>query len=382
MTELKKKCVCPTCKVPVQVRGLHKNLTFSTLVACTSKLKDLLENRAAEEAAKEFLESSPCSFEETQLPEILSGVDIMPHKDVLEALRSVADSSDSEHEPMSVMEPAVVSLEASQMCVKRVAFEESKSEPQNKRLAKRSGKATPKTTPTVNPKAPRIKTPASVPVQKVCNEDLSPVVKNGSLKISMSGLKPDDKALITDYCKEVQKDFKVQLASDYDPKTVNRIIMDVNDEGLCTRTTKYLRGILDGKVIVTLTWFLDSLAQKEWLPADKYLVQGDTSVGKETGAVPQSLKSGQKLFSDYTFYLAGRFATPSKADLTTLLKSGGAKVLVTRPKLQEQLPENHMIIYDPDQLDDSSLWIMSYDQRTSGLWVLDCISSFKILPIY
>jgi hypothetical protein len=98
--------------------------------------------------------------------------------------------------------------------------------------------------------------------------------------------------------------------------------------------------------------------------------------------VASSLKSSSKLFDGYTFYLCGRFGSPSKLDLTALLKAGGAKVQTTRPKSQADLPDNHLLIYDPDQLDDASLWIVSFAQRTSGLWVLDCISSYEILPTY
>lgn len=66
MGELKRACVCPTCKVPVQVKGLHKNLTFSTLVACAGKLKDILEVRQAEQQAQELLQDST-DFESTQI---------------------------------------------------------------------------------------------------------------------------------------------------------------------------------------------------------------------------------------------------------------------------------------------------------------------------
>jgi hypothetical protein len=141
---------------------------------------------------------------------------------------------------------------------------------------------------------------------------------------------------------------------------------------------------LDGKAIVSFSWFWDSLDKKMWLDPTNYLVKGDTSIARETNAVKESIgRSGnQKLFAEYTFYLVGKFRTPSKQDLSMLLKSGGAKVCTVRPPSSKSLPDSHLVIYDPDLLDDSSLWIADYAQRTSGLWVLDCISSLEILPTY
>lgn len=256
MSELKRKCLCPTCKVPVQVKGLHKNLTFSTLVACTSKLKDLLESRLAQEHAKALLQSTQVSeMDETQLPEDYSRP-VSPAKNVLDALASIADVSDTDLEPPVTPQIAKESLpvQESLESIDPMHSAPMEEEPKTKRLARRSAKTTPKTTP-VAKEASRMKQPASAPVLKpkgiIASKE--PTTAKESLKILMSGLKPDDKALVMDYCKDLDKSVKVQIASDYDAKTVNRIIMNVDDNGLCTRTTKYLRGILDGKTIVTIT---------------------------------------------------------------------------------------------------------------------------------
>jgi BRCA1-associated RING domain protein 1 len=155
--------------------------------------------------------------------------------------------------------------------------------------------------------------------------------------------------------------------------------MGVNEAGLCIRTTKYLRGILDGKTIVTFKWFLDSLSEMKWMDPSAYLVKGDTSIGKESGAVAASMASLSKLFGGYTFYLIGIFGTPSKPDLTSLMKAGGAKILQSKPKTHDP---THVIIYDPDHFNDEVLWIMEHPYRTSGHWLLDCISSYSILPLY
>lgn len=265
MSELKKKCLCPTCQVPVQVKGLHKNLTFSTLVACTSQLKDLLELRLAQDRAKALLlpQSTQASeMDETQLPEVYHRPS-SPARNVLDALASIADVSDTDLEgerEEHIQEQIADSIEPQQE--QQASLDPLNSapleEPKSKRLARRSAKSTPKTTPMAK-EATRMKQPASAPILKpkgiivAPKEEPATVVVKEHLKILMSGLKPDDKALVTDYCKELDRGVRVQIASDYDSKTVNRIIMNVNDDGLCTRTTKYLRGILDGKTIVTFT---------------------------------------------------------------------------------------------------------------------------------
>jgi len=48
------------------VKGLHKNLTFSTLVACAGKLKDILEEKQAQQQAQELLQDST-DFDSTQI---------------------------------------------------------------------------------------------------------------------------------------------------------------------------------------------------------------------------------------------------------------------------------------------------------------------------
>lgn len=374
MLKLRKKCICPTCNVPVQVKGLHKNLTFSTLVACTSKLKDLLELRAEVESSKTFLNSilDADSIDETQMPEMFpeEPEELKPTKaSDLFATFQALDQSDQETQLPEPEEP-----------------EPELVEPKTKRLARRSANSSVKVTPVAkSPSKTRMKTPKSVPVEKVRKEEPQVAQKSEPIKILMSGLKPDDKDFVEEYYKKVQKGVKVQIAHDYDPKTINRVIVGTDDAGLCTRTTKYLRGVLDGKAIVTFSWFWDSFEKKQWLDPAAYLVKGDTSISRETNAVKASLERSMdgKLFADYSFYLVGKFKTPSKEDLTTLLKSGGAKVLTARlPASESALPDNHLVIYDPDLLDDESLWITDYAQRTSSLWVLDCISSYEILPTY
>lgn len=362
MGSLKKKCVCPTCLVPVQVKGLHKNLTFSTLLSCAGKLKDILEGQSLQQKTKAILESP---LEEdadmTQLDDLSALASVKPFEPILENI----EEAEKVEEKENIVEEA-----------RNENVEPPPKKSNSKRttpVSKSKTSTTRMKTPTTGDKAKKTASPAKSPETPSTKEPL---------KILMSGLKADDKNLVSEYFKDVQKGVKVQLANDYDPKTVNRIIMNVDDNGFCTRTTKYLRGVLDGKVIVSFTWFLDSLAQKEWLPFEAYLVKGDTSINMITNSVEKSLaaKDSDRLFTGYTFYLCGKFGSPSKADLTALLKAGGAKVLGIRPK--DELPDNHVLVYDPDLLDDASLWIAEYKQRTSSLWVLDCISSYEVLPLY
>lgn len=395
MASLRKKCVCPTCNVPVLIKGLHKNLTFSTLVACVGKLGDLIEAKIVEIETAKILEGSSPSVDadETQLPDILNFV-VEPSAEI-----PLIESGADEIEQHTGKENRRVSVnfQLDQTPAPKTSKEESKSEGPRKRIrgigslaatptpatnTSKSKAQVTKTTPVSAPVARKKATPAGKESKEAsASTTVTPSrVESGTLRILLSGLKSDDKEMVLEYCGKIGKaqGVKAQVVNDLDAR-VNRIIMGVNEAGLCIRTTKYLRGILDGKTIVTFKWFLDSLAEMMWMDPSAYLVKGDTSIGKESGAVAASMASLSKLFAGYTFYLVGSFGSPSKPDLTSLMKAGGAKILQSKPKAHDPI---HVIIYDPDHFNDEVLWIMEYPYRTSGHWLLDCISSFSILPLY
>lgn len=468
MGSLKKKCACPSCSIPVLVKGLHKNLPLSTMVACAGKLKDLLEARSLEERSRMLLDDQ---FHLTNSP-----LELVPVG--LDALKSVANFSETDNEAESGEESEIeadreserisgqenksisgrASKSVSQRGIKNISGRKSKSitrrenestpDRENKSISERENKSvsgrgnksvseretgapayrcstrpTPnslpeeseaedcsltvcsgafviavspgrKEAPASEPKPKRAarssmmpkptpKSTANGPV-KLKTPGTAPAERNRSptLKVLMSGFSPNDKALLIGTYKSLEGRLKMAISDTYDPRTIDRIIMPVDEAGLCTRTTKYLRGILDGVVIVTSAWFTESAAQFKWLPVGPYLVKGDTAVGRKTEAVKRALAAGDtKLFSDYTFYLVGKFGAPSKPDLATLLKSGGAKISSHKPKSGD-LPDRHLAIYDPNCLDGTSVWADFTSAKASGLWVLDCISSYAILPLY
>lgn len=383
MSALRKKCVCPSCKVPVLVKGLHKNLTFSTLVACVGKLGDLIEAKIVEaETAKILQSSSSVDYdgEETQLPDLLQLV--TTPADIVQFIESGAEDEEDLKENRRVS----FNLNQTPTMKGNETGKKSKTEPKKRSRGLGSLASTPKSTPAPKAAKTEMKTPNTAPVTKRVSSSKSSKTTTPSrpesetIRILLSGLKSDDKEMVLEYCGTIGKSrgVKAQVVTEYDGR-VNRIIMGVDEAGLCTRTTKYLRGILDGKTIVTFKWFLDSLSEMTWMDPSAYLVKGDTSIGKESGAVAASMSHLSKLFAGYTFYLAGTFGTPSKADLTSLMKAGGAKILQSKPKVENPM---HLIIYDPDHFNDEVLWVMEYPHRTSGHWLLDCISSFTILPLY
>lgn len=130
---------------------------------------------------------------------------------------------------------------------------------------------------------------------------------------------------------------KAKLRKEYSNE-VTHIISGCNQEGLCLRTVKYLRGLLDGKLIVTYDWFLASLSANEFVPEDPYLIQGDEVMGRACSIVAKSIAARRRgdppLFSGVSFYLTGVFrppSTPSKKDLADLIAAGGGTLLSRRP---------------------------------------------------
>lgn len=178
---------------------------------------------------------------------------------------------------------------------------------------------------------------------------------------------------------------KVILRSKY-TKDVTHIISDCNDSKLCPRTVKYLRGLLEGRWIISYDWFLASLSANKFIDEVPYLIGGDEVIGFPTNAPWKSIKSHQAnpgigLFDKMTFFLIGSFrspSAPSKADIVKLIIAGGGKVINSRPKIPSK---DYWIVYDPD----SSLQKeFNFDDEQHLTWsrLLDCISHYSTDFLY
>ncbi|RUS18404.1 hypothetical protein BC937DRAFT_88803 [Endogone sp. FLAS-F59071] len=176
---------------------------------------------------------------------------------------------------------------------------------------------------------------------------------------------------------------------------VTHVITAVDADGLCTRTLKYLYGVLAGKWIVKYEWIVDSIKAKRWLNERFYEVQGDQmyrlSGAPQRGREMASRNQG-RLFEDLKFYFRGDFSSPttSKLDLQRLVQFGGGKLLTRRPlKTLALTPEKQaaieidrslpIIVCDPAcKIEDkANSWMKDFQVRDTT-WVLNCVSGFKI----
>ncbi|PJF18467.1 hypothetical protein PSACC_01716 [Paramicrosporidium saccamoebae] len=161
---------------------------------------------------------------------------------------------------------------------------------------------------------------------------------------------------------------KATLRSRHMPD-VTHLISHCNAERHCPRTVKYLRGLLDGLLIVSYDWYLASLSADKFVDETPFLITGDEVAGA-TYAVEKSISStGARLFEGLSFHLEGTFRAPApkKSDLALLITAGGGKVT----RNPEKLDTAHWIVHDePIDLEDGT---NSIDWAS----LLECISYYK-----
>jgi hypothetical protein len=161
-------------------------------------------------------------------------------------------------------------------------------------------------------------------------------------------------------------------------KDVTHIISGDN-AFICPRTVKYMRGVLDGKFIVTFQWFLESLIAGSYIDdLEPYLVQGDDIVKVPTNAVSKSIVAHSQdqlgIFSGLTFFLAGIFNGISKTDLSILISSGGGRVQRQRPNSDDPI----WVVYE----NESGLhWLPKYRRLVTVPTLLLCISHYSNEPL-
>lgn len=98
---------------------------------------------------------------------------------------------------------------------------------------------------------------------------------------------------------------------------VTHLVVSVDKQGTPNRTLKYLEGLVRGVDIVTVTWAMESLEQKKFLPVDQWLVKGSSDT-----------EDRAKLFSKYHFILYGDYNDEKHlklAEVEKLLRLAGAK---------------------------------------------------------
>lgn len=274
---------CPQCGVQIQGKSLTRNSSYSTMVQCITKIRNLINGIPG-------TQPSSSNDQADVLMDVLKGIVYNEDTDI----ENTGDNR--EHD-------------------KRNAIKELKT----------------KKSPL---KKPNIKKDEALTVKKpeiTTKNTAEPVKPTKKFGLLLTGLSEDQKLIIQSNLQQLSKisgksSFKV--VKDYSPDSVSHIICACAPKSHCPRTLKYLLGIAGKAWILSFDWVLESLAAQKILDEHKFVVIGDEAVQCDTNACEKSRVDRGKLFDGRRFYLAGLFNAPgpSKSDLTNLIQIAGGIV--------------------------------------------------------
>ncbi|CAO3594518.1 unnamed protein product [Absidia cylindrospora] len=186
----------------------------------------------------------------------------------------------------------------------------------------------------------------------------------------------DDAKLDSAMSMAIDSSLKMEIYSDVrDLDNVTHLITSVNEQGLCTRTIKYLLCIITGKWIVNTSWMIESVQAGYWLPEENYQVVGDKTSGITHGP-ERGRRQRQGMDNDdpvrffgkddMRFFFYGDFSDhDTKIKLLQLVRKGGGKIVSRRPPLDQLRHDGLVIIV-------SSLDEMLYSRKKVHAWLDKC----------
>lgn len=154
--------------------------------------------------------------------------------------------------------------------------------------------------------------------------------------VTLSGLTSQKKAEMS----KMLGSLGVQLSDNYS-KQVSHVVVNVDANGVCKRTIKYLKGVANGCWIVTQEWIVDSSRNKVSAPEHEFEAKGDmySSWGPRKSRQNTSLQN-PKLFDGCHFFLNGNFDAKgmvSKSDMSQLITMAGGQVMNREPITNQEL---------------------------------------------
>lgn len=258
---------CPQCGVQIPLKSLTRNSSYSTMVQCITKIRNLLNGRKEDDS-----------------------------KQQAEVLVSILDGVINEEK-----EKENIGVEKEAKTKRKPEINEPKKEEK------------------------KIKSSAKLPVIKETTAKLQNLKRYGLL---LTGLSEDQKATIQSNLQKltrISNGIPFKVIKDYSPEHVTHIICACAPKSHCPRTLKYLLGISGKSWVVSFNWILESIEAGKILKEEGYVVVGDEAVKCDTNACEKSRADPGKLFTGYSFYLNGSFTSggPSKADLSNLIQLSG-----------------------------------------------------------
>ncbi|XP_054717489.1 BRCA1-associated RING domain protein 1-like [Uloborus diversus] len=229
---------------------------------------------------------------------------------------------------------------------------------------------------------------ANVPLSNISSKH------DGKMVFLSTNLSEDQKAHLQKGAQLLNADIVSDFSSD-----VTHVITSCDKMGNCTRTLKILLGILSGKWIMNFHWIEVCLDYKQKVDEEVFEVQGTKAQPNTQGPKRGRENMEQKfppLFDGFYFYLHGSFTkpTPEREDLCLLIQAGGGKILSREPRVETVVSEhnnipfhaphtpledvNHVILYQ-DKPPRGIHFHHSHICTTQVIWLIECISEFKIL---
>lgn len=293
---------CPQCGVQVPGKSLTRNSSYSTMVQCITKIRNILNGENQGE----------------QDPSVL-----------LSILDGVINDENDENEPSAKTNESKFKVNENKAKVndnKLTAKENVPSNNENVPNVQNEIKMAKESKRKVKSEAPKVKKVKETEIVK--ESTISKVKRYGLL---LTGLSEDQKAIIHFNLQNLTKisgGVPFKIIKDYSSDQVTHIICACAPKSHCPRTLKYLLGIVGKSWIVSFDWILESIEAGKLLNESQYVVKGDEAVRCDTSACEKSRADPGKLFAGKEFFLNGSFigGGPSKADLTNLIQLAGGIV--------------------------------------------------------
>ena len=207
-------------------------------------------------------------------------------------------------------------------------------------------------------------------------------------QIVFTGLTDSHKQILKDILTSTPQLPPFNQSKEVDSKTthiVTSITTTNSNEAFCTRTLKYLEGLLNANChIVSFEWLLESISEGHWLQeSTQFLIQGDSA---EQSKLP--LERPPALFGKVVFCLdfyRNSKAPPSKNDLFRLVAAGRGNVQVIGARKKVALPEGttvEVINWNSQPvivLSDEEQLVSPLHNSISVSFLLKCISKQALL---
>ena len=178
---------------------------------------------------------------------------------------------------------------------------------------------------------------------------------------------------------------------------VTHLVVHVDENGLASRTFKYLEAMVRGVEIVSMDWVVQSLTAGKYLPSKKFIVSGDSCFeGGPAQAIAgkrANVKQRRNLiFKDKNVFLNGNFNGANQlqlAQLQHLLQLGGAEApqiggsTGVEPYVALEGHKDAIVICDEATDQDVALVLCLQTNASliTPLWILDSISHCECVGI-